>query len=69
MALISALLDDFETEALAGILGDEIVKNRQFAKVEHATGQISDEQLAWHLGHAEFLETIAKKLFPHWRMP
>ena len=64
MTMVHARLDEFETEALAGILHEEIVGHRDESKVEHACGRITDAELRWHLAHAEFLQGVISKLFP-----
>jgi len=69
MTKINAELDGFEVELVASLLGDEIVKNRQMAKLDHATGTMSQEKLDWHLAHADFIEAIARKLLPDFHIP
>lgn len=62
--VISATLDDFEADALAGLLRREIVNSRQLARVEAACGEMTAEVLAQSESYANWLESMAKKLFP-----
>lgn len=57
-------LDDFEVEALAQILRAEILKYSTEARLEHAAGRISIDELEWMIGHANFLQIMFDKLFP-----
>lgn len=63
---ISADLNQLEAEMLSYLFMDYITENREMAKMKHAAGEVTDAELKWHLGHADWLDTIAKKLFPGW---
>ena len=64
---ISADLDDHEVDLLASLLRGYITEHREMAKVKQLLDEITQTELKWHLGHADFTETIAKKLFPGWK--
>lgn len=64
---VAAELDEFEFELVASLFRDYIIENREMARVKHAAGKKTDDELKWHLGHADFVEAIAKKFFPSWR--
>jgi hypothetical protein len=66
---ITADLDEFEVELVASLFRDYITENREMARVEHAAGRKTADELKWHLGHADYVETIAKKFFPGWGGP
>ena len=63
---ISADLDQHEAEFLCELLRACVVKNRQMARFEHACGEMTDAELKWHLRHADWVDTVAEKLFPGW---
>jgi hypothetical protein len=59
-------LDAFEADYLAGTLKSEITKYREVAALDRAVGRIDDAKLAWCRAHSDFIEGIAKRLFPDW---
>lgn len=66
MINISADIDEHEAELLASLLRNQIVEHRLMAKVEYAAGSVTKAESSWHLRHADFIEAMAKKLFPNW---
>ncbi len=63
---ISADLDQEEAELLGYLFREYITDNREMAKMKHLAGEVTDAELKWHLGHADWIDTIAEKLFPGW---
>jgi predicted GIY-YIG superfamily endonuclease len=63
---IEVELDRFEVDTLAEMLHDRILEHRQGATADYVDGKISDAELAWHQSHADYVEGIARKLFPNW---
>lgn len=66
---IDVELDGFEVENLSGLLGDSIIHHRQEVMLTwlskgDVVGGVSPYEVRWHLRHAEYLESIARKLFP-----
>lgn len=63
---ISATLDEFESETLADMFMDRVSEHREMAIYNHGVGKITKAELDWHLKHADYVESIAKKIFPGW---
>jgi hypothetical protein len=61
-------LDEFEADTLVDLLKDYISENREMARYRHVVGEVTQAELDWHLSHADYVEGIAKKLFPKWAM-
>lgn len=59
---IEAKLNKFETETLFDLFHHAITENRELAKLNFLSGEISKSRLDWHLGHADYLEGIKNKL-------
>ena len=59
---IEATLDLGEAETLFDILHHEITEHTCLAKLKYLSGEISKSQMAWHTGHAQYLEDIKAKL-------
>jgi hypothetical protein len=53
-----------ELETLFDLFNHEVIKHRQLAKLDHAEKKITNAELQWHLGHADYLESIKEKLLP-----
>lgn len=61
-ASVAERLSVEERDVLGSILHTAVVKHRQLARLDETVGRITKDELEWHLGHADFIEGIGKKL-------